>query len=289
MTDRRFPRRRVLPRWIRLPIGPDTRVSILYTPSWREADRLWHIPLWLVRLGVIGGILLAILLVVMGTTWASLARKAARTEELQREHGRLLAREDSMTVLATQLASLANRERQLRFLSGLEEQRKPDIWLQAAALAASDRVPPLEYASGDAELTPTVWPLTTEGFVTRSLLADEEGDHPGIDIAVPGGSYVRAAGAGQVLAAAEDSVYGKFVLLDHGDGIWSRYGHALYLAVERGQRVRKGEVIALSGNTGRSTAPHLHFEIVRNGQPQDPFSMVSPPPGSDDRQSPRTP
>ena len=99
----------------------------------------------------------------------------------------------------------------------------------------------------------------------------------GVDIAVPTDSYIRAAGGGTVVDGGEDPVYGRFVVLDHGEGYSSLYGHASQILVERGQRVRKNEVIALSGSTGRSTAPHLHFEILLNGEAVDPLSMVTQP------------
>jgi murein DD-endopeptidase MepM/ murein hydrolase activator NlpD len=88
-------------------------------------------------------------------------------------------------------------------------------------------------------------------------------------------SYIRASGAGVVTEAGSDSVYGLYVLLQHGNtGYHSMYGHASRLYVASGDRVRQNEVIALSGNTGRSTAPHLHFEILQEGRPIDPFTLV---------------
>jgi murein DD-endopeptidase MepM/ murein hydrolase activator NlpD len=119
--------------------------------------------------------------------------------------------------------------------------------------------------------------LTERGFVTQGLLEGGEGDHPGIDIAVPTDSYIRAAGSGRVLEAGEDSVYGQYILLDHGNGYETRYGHASMLLVAEGATVRRNEVIGLTGSTGQSTAPHLHFEVVRNGTAIDPLSMVERP------------
>ncbi len=258
--------------------GDSQDVSAIIIGDWSEPSRQADIPSRLARPMPYVLVFLVLALVVMATSWISLARRAAQADDLARERDTLLAREDSIRVLAEQLAALASREHQLRFLSGLEEQRKPDIWLRgASAGGGADQAS--EYASGDTALTLTVWPLTDPqaGTISQHFRGAEEGEHTGIDIPIGRGSYVRAAGAGQVLEAAEDSVYGLFVLLDHGDGVWSRYGHTLYLAVERGQTVRKGEVIALSGNTGHSTAPHLHFEVTRNGQPLDPLSLVSPP------------
>ncbi len=254
----------------------DEGVSAIIIDDWPEASRQAEIPSRVARRLPYVLMILAAVLAVIAISWPFLAWRAAQTGDLRRERDLLLAREDSIRMLAEQLAALASREDQLRFLSGLEERREPDIWLRGTAgSGVGDQEP--EYAPGDTALTPTVWPLTEGEHITQSFIVAEEGRHPGIDIAAARGSYVRAAGAGRVLEVAEDSIYGLFVLIDHGSGVWSRYGHALYLAVNRGQMVRKGEVIALLGNTGQSTAPHLHFEITRNGQPLDPLSMVSLP------------
>ena len=80
-----------------------------------------------------------------------------------------------------------------------------------------------------------------------------------------------------MVEVGDDPVYGRFVSLDHGEGYRSLYAHASVALVEVGQRVRRNEVIALSGSTGRSTAPHLHFEILLSGAPVDPLTMVRQP------------
>ena len=80
-----------------------------------------------------------------------------------------------------------------------------------------------------------------------------------------------------VVDVGEDRVYGRFILLDHGAGFRTLYAHASTTFAERGQRVLRDEVIALSGSTGRSTAPHLHFEILLNGEPVDPLTLVKQP------------
>jgi murein DD-endopeptidase MepM/ murein hydrolase activator NlpD len=85
---------------------------------------------------------------------------------------------------------------------------------------------------------------------------------------------VRAAGGGVVLQTGAHEEYGNFVLLEHPDGYQSMYGHLSRILAVQGMRARAGEVIALSGNSGRSSAPHLHFEIRLNGLSIDPGTMV---------------
>lgn len=89
--------------------------------------------------------------------------------------------------------------------------------------------------------------------------------HNGIDIAVPVGTMVKAIAAGTVLQSAPHGGYGNLVEIDHGDGMRSMYGHNSQLQVKAGDRVSAGQVIALSGSTGRSTGPHLHFELWKKG------------------------
>jgi murein DD-endopeptidase MepM/ murein hydrolase activator NlpD len=93
-------------------------------------------------------------------------------------------------------------------------------------------------------------------------------------VAVPVGSPVRASGGGKVEAAGTDPDYGLFVLLRHPGGFQTMYGHTSRLLVREGESVAAGQVIALSGNTGRSTAPHLHFEVRRDGRSLDPLTVV---------------
>jgi murein DD-endopeptidase MepM/ murein hydrolase activator NlpD len=118
---------------------------------------------------------------------------------------------------------------------------------------------------------PRSWPV--RGPVTREFLSastDGRGFHPGIDIAAPTGTPVRAGAAGTVTFAEWDPEYGLLVVLDHGMGIETRYGHNSRINVAVGDRVERGQIISAVGSTGRSTAPHLHFEIRRDGAPIDP-------------------
>lgn len=93
--------------------------------------------------------------------------------------------------------------------------------------------------------------------------------HSGTDIGAPTGANIYAAQAGVVLLSAVNGGYGNCVIIDHGGGMMSVYGHASELKCKKGQSVKRGDVIALVGNTGVSTGPHLHFEIRVKGKPVD--------------------
>ena len=105
--------------------------------------------------------------------------------------------------------------------------------------------------------------------------------HQGVDYTIPEGSRVFATADGVVRDAAQrNSTQGQTVVIDHGNGYETSYSHLSKINVRKGQRVSRGEIIALSGDTGLSLAPHLHYEVIYNGQPVDPvnyfFMELSP-------------
>ncbi len=98
--------------------------------------------------------------------------------------------------------------------------------------------------------------------------------HEGLDFSAARGSPIYAAAGGIVVLAARTSDYGNIVKIDHGGGVETRYAHASKLLVHVGERVKKGQIIAEVGSTGRSTGPHLHFEVRSNGTPLDPRKFL---------------
>lgn len=220
-------------------------------------------------------VLLVVLAAVgMATSWWYLAAQAARVPGLVQQVEELEAEGEHVAELAEALSRLERQYEQVRSMLGADRgQNVSSLWLPPLNLESSgERTTDSVQAS-----IPNSWPLTQRGFVTRGHLAAVPGRHPGLDIAVAEGSYVRAAGAGMVIESGEDTIYGKFVRILHTDGFESMYAHASSLFVEPETAVERNEVIALSGNTGRSTAPHLHFEIRKDGEPIDPRTLVQPP------------
>ncbi|MPS73900.1 MAG: M23 family metallopeptidase [Chryseobacterium sp.] len=94
--------------------------------------------------------------------------------------------------------------------------------------------------------------------------------HKGLDVAVAYGSAVKCAASGKVIFAGMKGGYGNCVIIEHGNGLATLYGHLSEILVEANDRVKVGQIIAKSGNTGRSTGPHLHYEIHKNNQPINP-------------------
>ena len=101
-----------------------------------------------------------------------------------------------------------------------------------------------------------------------------EAFHKGVDFAGSAGSKVVAVAAGVVTWAGERAGYGKLVEINHGDGYSTRYAHNERMLVSVGQTVKRGEPVALMGSTGRSTGPHVHFEVLRNGRQVDPLTYI---------------
>lgn len=118
-----------------------------------------------------------------------------------------------------------------------------------------------------------IWPLhgpITSPFGPRRL----GGFHTGIDIGVGVGTPYHAAASGVVTLAGWDGPYGKCIVIDHGNGVQTRYAHSSALSVHVGDRVSQGQEIGLSGNTGNTTGPHLHFEVIINGKPVNPLNYL---------------
>ncbi|MBL6750146.1 MAG: M23 family metallopeptidase [Nevskia sp.] len=129
------------------------------------------------------------------------------------------------------------------------------------------------------EIKPAGWPVDS-GYITSDygLRLDPftglRTFHPGVDFAAPEGSKVLAVASGIVTDVGERSGYGNMVEIDHGNGYVTRYGHNASIMVKAGERIRKGQAIALMGNTGRSTGPHVHFEVLLNGNTVNPEQYI---------------
>ena len=253
-------------------------VTIVIQPDGATRSQTYRVPVWMLRAGLGFMSAAAIAAVVVAALYGPLLRSAARIPGLERKVAKLEADNAKVRQLSAALDSVESRYAQVRQMVGGDIVRDP------LTLGAALPVAPIVLARvTDAPRGPTVglslprhWPLDEPGFITRGQVEAGTSDeaHPGLDIAVSVGSIVRASGGGTVHQLGEDPEYGFFVLLDHPDDYQTMYGHLSRILVEPGASVAPGQVIGLSGNSGRSTAPHLHFEIRQKGVSLDPRTMV---------------
>ena len=239
--------------------------------------RTIRIPIWTLRLGLWASAVVGALLILITALYGPLVAAAARVPGMERELGRLRAENTRVRELSAALDSAESRYAQVRQMMGGEIVRDPvakttrlPVAPPIRARLAAAVTPPMGLG------TPRFWPLDESGYMTRGQVRAGGRDeaHPGVDIAVSIGSLVRAAGGATVREAGEDPQYGRFVLLEHPNELQTMYGHLSRILVTLGDTVAAGQVIGLSGNSGRSTAPHLHFEIRQRGSSLDPLTMV---------------
>ena len=127
--------------------------------------------------------------------------------------------------------------------------------------------------------TPSIWPVAgwlSSSFGNRRDPFTGGADfHPGLDIAADQGRPVQATADGVVASAGASGNYGNLVVIEHGYGIVTRYGHLSRIAAPSGTRVQRGDIIGYVGSTGRSTSAHLHYEILLNGQLTNPLRLLA--------------
>jgi murein DD-endopeptidase MepM/ murein hydrolase activator NlpD len=226
-------------------------------------------------------------------------RVAAVQNSLQQEQVQLAAQQQAQNQARSQLSALATERSNLvavaadkrhgvavqvsamEDLSAGEEANLEALIRQfqaeqAAANASQRRAAGIAGVIPAQEGAPTSlsWPVTgpiTSPFGWRHNPFGGAPDfHQGLDIGVGTGTTVTAAASGTVIMAQWYGGYGNYILIDHGGGISTGYGHLSAFYVSAGQHVTRGQAIAASGSTGMSTGPHLHFEVRKNGKPIDP-------------------
>lgn len=209
------------------------------------------------------------------------ASMSAETQAIAvRTHQKALVKEQ---LLANRSSLASARDHQKVALDKLDAQDRAEAEeidaLQAASARIGDQIRAEEAKSSSASSpSPAAnpgglqWPV--QGPITSPFGWRWGRMHEGIDIGVGSGTPVHAAAAGTVIYASWEEGYGNFVVIDHGGGIATAYGHNTSLTVTVGQHVDQGQLIAYSGSTGHSTGPHVHFEVRVNGNPVDPLGYL---------------
>jgi murein DD-endopeptidase MepM/ murein hydrolase activator NlpD len=256
-------------------------VTIVFHVDGALDSRQYRVPVWAFEMGKWGALVLALLVTLFLAFAGPITRSAAQVPSLRREIARLEAENARVQQLASALNRAEENYQAVRLLLGGRTGTGDEGTagrlsgpMRAVPVRAGAPGAPARYETGRS--VPSHWPLDGPGFITRGQIGPgTPGEsHTGVDIAIEVGTPVRASGGGTVIAAGTDRDYGLFVRLRHADGYETMYGHASRLLVRDGDDVRAGQVIALTGSSGRSTAPHLHFEISRGGRTVDPLSLV---------------
>jgi len=246
-------------------------IRIVLVPQGGGAPRTLTLSPWRVRLLLWAAVTTAAIVLILLGTWGFVATKAVRTIPLENQIVELQAELDQVGILVGRLEAVEEQYARIQELFGSEIPAPDDLWLPFGDGTGQGALGEVEQ-----DPAPVLWPLTERGFITQTLLEGAE-EHPGIDIAVPEGSYIRASGPGRVAETGTDPVYGRFLRIEHADQVETLYAHASMILVRAGDEVRAGEVVGTTGSTGRSTAPHLHFEIRVAGVSVDPLTIVDRP------------
>ncbi len=261
------------------------------------------------------GVAAALLLALCGVvgSYARMALKVANYNSLQHEAQMLRVRYESLQMKVKQtneqLASLQLLADEVTTAYGVKKELtgSPDLIGEAPlvptireTLAEYDYLRTTNFASrgrnifvrADLNVLPVGWPVTgrlMDGYGHRSDPFSGEGAmHTGIDISASMGSPVKSTADGIVAYSGWNSGYGRCVIVDHGNGYQTLYGHLSRASVIVGEEVRQGEIVGLVGTSGRSTGPHLHYEVRIHSTPVNPYrflarltAMKSPAPSSD--------
>ena len=286
--------------------------TVILVPDARSASRKIRVPVRLIRTlaGAAGAAVLA--LAALLTHYAWLNGQVSELDAVRLENAVLSERAHrfgaSLSELEGQVTRLRSAVTKLTVMSGLQQtlpgadgivggvggvtgvdldppSRDPEVTLHTLSRSLSDlatRSQQIEtiYADQTARLshTPSVWPVRgyfSSGFGNRAdPFTGGKDFHPGIDISAPRGTKAVAPADGVVLAVGRRGAYGLAIIIDHGNGIITRYGHLEGFNVRAGQRVRRGDVIGLVGSTGRSNAPHLHYEVWLDDKAQNPIHYI---------------
>ena len=208
---------------------------------------------------------------VLLTLFLFFAIQAARVPVLTHRLATMESDAKRLDTLQVALAQLQKRYEQVQTMLGVA----PAVKRDSVPVVKRDSVPAVKRDSV-VFTVPSRFPLDSKGFVTRGVGSGQEYGvaHPGLDIAVASATQVRAAGGGLVVEVSETPEYGKMIRISHPEKYETLYGHLSQTLVKQGDKVALGAVIALSGNTGRSTAPHLHFEVRKDGQAVDPMQLI---------------
>ncbi|HET7746455.1 MAG TPA: peptidoglycan DD-metalloendopeptidase family protein [Vicinamibacteria bacterium] len=282
--------------------------TLIVVPHAKARFRKFQVPLRLVKTTAIVAGALALALGAGVVHYTSVASEVYELRRLRSENEELRSKtrvyEENAGKLQAKVVQLQGMVNKLGVMAGLEQslpepaagvgggtngEAVPPI-LNPSALTALDRnLTTLTtrseelhdfYSDQSALLssTPSIWPV--RGYLSATFgnrldpFTGQRDFHTGIDVSTPIGTAIHAPAEGVVISAGPHGGYGLSLVIDHGYGVVTRYGHMDGFAVKPGQRLRRGDLIGYVGNTGRSTGPHLHYEVWVRDQAQNPIHYI---------------
>lgn len=245
--------------------------TIMLIPDGAEQRTGFRIRQWLLK-AIIGFLIFLIVgIILFFTFYGKVLTRAAMADKLEKENEHLMKYQYKVQLLEQNLLQARDIVKRLTKIAGIDIEfpELPDDSALFAAMEHQSTATIPRSASSDFS-TPSGLPIT--GFITQDFeIKDGKHFHPGIDIACAEGQPVLATASGEVVYADYDSTYGYMVVIQHNDSVTTVYGHNKELLVKKGDNILAGSRIALSGNTGKSTAPHVHYEIRINNKPINPL------------------
>ncbi|WP_258358964.1 M23 family metallopeptidase [Moorella sulfitireducens] len=293
-------------------IRRDRYFTLMLVPEGRRIFR-FYLPAWLFQVAIILAIMLIIAFIVALGAVYHLQKRVAELRAIDqinaRQAAQILQLEEQARALQEKIKEIDELDARVRSLLGLGQGGggRPSTASRGGRLRPGEQEQTLEQVRSilknvardtprqEVKLIelaremeqhlaylaalPSHWPVSgpvSSPFGYRdSPFGRREEFHDGIDIAAVYGAEVQAAGNGQVVFAGWMPVYGRAIIIDHGYGLTSMYGHNSELLVKTGEQVARGQPIARVGSSGRSTGPHLHFQVKLNGELQDPLKYLT--------------
>ncbi|GEM_PF-782561 len=248
--------------------------SLMIVPEGVEKPFGIRVKSWIFKVLVAAVVLLAVALIIIFTSYGRIMMRAADADRLEKENESLKLYKYKLALLEENMRDTRAVVSRIALLAGINLEL-PELPPDSVIFAELEEQM-AENEDGQLEISrESFGGMPLKGYMTRGFSEGETDFHPGVDIAAAIGTPVYAIAGGTVTYAGYDSTYGLMVVLEHHDNVETVYGHNSELFVAVGSEVFAGTRIANSGNTGKSTAPHLHFEVRVNRKPVNPLKYIA--------------
>jgi murein DD-endopeptidase MepM/ murein hydrolase activator NlpD len=244
----------------------------MMVPDDEAQPRRLRLPLWAYRGALVFLAVTIVAPIVYVIIFYNVMARAATADRLAAENKLLQAGQVKMHELEQSLLQTRQLVASISNMAGLDSAVTSSLYNIAPPkqMTALAHPPTIKRTQPLSSVFPEGLPVA--GWISRGYNETPGRRHEGIDLAIPEGTPVLATGAGTVLTAGTDDIFGEMVVVQNNDSIKTIYGHNSKLLVKAGDTILAGKEIALSGNTGKSTAPHLHYEIRINDKPVNPLT-----------------